>query len=216
MVLSSLIDSFAPLVDALSLDPQLTMKTGLRIVHFIGLALGVGAATVLDLMILRFLVKEKVTEENWRIFQFGSKIVNAGLVILWLTGLGFLAYYSAFDPGKLANEKIWAKLVIVSILTLNGVFIHAVALPLIQRRIGARLLSGLSWRRRSALLVAGSISAVSWYVPLALGALPQLNFAVPMITILMTYALILSLAIGTALLVGMAANRMATPAPALA
>ncbi len=181
------------LINTLSLDPVAAIRTGLRIVHFVGLALGLGAATVLDLMIFRFFLNGKVTSERWAIFDFGSKIVNAGLVLLWVTGFGFLAYYGAFEPIKFGNEKVWAKMLIVLILTINGLFIHAVILPKIKAQIGRSLLAGMSTRQKSVLLTSGAISATSWYVPLLLGALPQLNFVVPMTTILLAYALILAL-----------------------
>ncbi len=181
------------LINTLSLDPVAAIRTGLRIVHFIGLALGLGAATVLDLMIFRFFLNGKVTSERWAIFDFGSKIVNAGLLLLWITGFGFLAYYGAFEPIKFGNEKVWAKMLIVLILTINGLFIHAVILPKVKAQIGRSLLAGMSTRQKSVLLTSGAISATSWYVPLLLGALPQLNFVVPMTTILLAYALILAL-----------------------
>lgn len=38
-------------------DPAASTKTGLRFLHFIGLAVGLGGATLLDLMLLRFFVR---------------------------------------------------------------------------------------------------------------------------------------------------------------
>lgn len=186
------------LINTLSLDPVAALKTGLRIAHFVGLALGLGAATVLDLMILKFFLKGKVSKEQWAVFHFGSRIVNAGLVMLWITGLGFLLHYALFDPIKLGNDKVWAKMTIVLILTINGAFIHSVILPKVKAQIGRTLLDGMSVRQRSVLLVSGAISATSWYVPLMLGALPQLNFVVPMVTILLAYAVLLAAAIAVA------------------
>lgn len=183
------------LINTLSLDPVAALRTGLRIFHFIGLALGLGAATVLDLMIVRFFIKGKVTPEHWAVFHFGSKIVNWGLILLWVTGFGFLAYYGFFEPIKLGNEKVWAKMTIVAVLTINGAFIHAVILPKVKMQIGRSLMEGMSTRQRSTFLVSGAISATSWYVPLMLGALPQLNFVVPMTVILTAYGLLLAAAI---------------------
>ena len=182
-------------VHLLSADPVVTAKTGLRFVHFIGLALGLGAATLLDLMLVRFFVREKISSENLKIFHFFSRIVNIGLVVLWVTGIGFVLHYAFFDPVKLMNEKIWAKLAIVFVLSVNGIFIHAIVLPRIKAQVGKTLLAGMSRFQRSAFLISGAISATSWYVPVILGAFPQLNFAVPATTILMTYGLLLILAI---------------------
>lgn len=179
----------------LSADPVVTAKMGLRFVHFIGLALGLGAATLLDLMLVRFFVRGTISSESWKIVHFFSKIVNVGLLVLWVTGIGFVVHYAFFDPSKLMNEKIWAKLAIVLVLSVNGMFIHAIVLPRIRAQIGNTLLAGMSRFQRSAFLVSGAISATSWYVPVILGAFPQLNFSVPATTILVTYALLLVVAI---------------------
>jgi hypothetical protein len=162
--------------------------------HLMGLVLGVGAATLLDLFIVRFMMQNRVSSEYCGFVEFASRVVKAGLVVLWLTGLSFLLFYALFDPVKLTNQKIWAKIVIVCILTLNGVFIHRTVLPLIRDRVGRSLFDGLRPSQRSLLLATGAISAVSWYVPLLLGALPQLNF-LPALPILVAYAILLAIAI---------------------
>ncbi|CAN7762788.1 MULTISPECIES: hypothetical protein [unclassified Ensifer] len=183
------------LIHTLCQEPATTLKSALRIVHFLGLALGLGAATVLDLLILRFLLKGKISKEHLAVFQFGSSIVNAGLMILWASGIGFLIYYGIFDPAKLGNEKVWAKIAIVLILTINGMFIHSIILPKIKEQVGRSLMDGMTSTQRSAFLVSGAVSATSWYVPMMLGALPQLNFVVPMATVLLVYAALLAIAI---------------------
>jgi hypothetical protein len=82
----------------------------------------------------------------------------------------------------------------VCILTLNGAFIHRTVLPLIRNRLGRNLFDGLRPGQRSLLLATGAVSATSWYVPLILGAVPQLNF-LPALPILLAYVLLLSVAI---------------------
>jgi hypothetical protein len=44
------------------------LKGGIRIVHFIGLALGLGTATFLDLMMLRFMVLAKIRRSHAEAF----------------------------------------------------------------------------------------------------------------------------------------------------
>jgi hypothetical protein len=90
---------------------------------------------------------------------------------------------------------VWAKIGIVGVLTLNGYFIHALVLPLVRARVGYSLFEGLPVLHRSLLLIFGAVSVTSWYVPLLLGAVPQLNFVVPATTILMAYAVVLGAAI---------------------
>jgi len=182
------------LVDRLSADPVATLKSSLVAIHLLGLVLGVGAATLLDLFIVRFMVMNKVSHEYCGVVEFASKVVTVGLLILWVTGIGFLIHYAVFDPVKLTNQKVWAKIAIVCVLTLNGMFIHRTVLPLMRNRVGRGLFDGITPGQRSLLLATGAISATSWYVPLVLGALPQLNF-LPALPILMAYMLLLTAAI---------------------
>lgn len=181
-----------------SSDPAAWIRTGLRVVHFCGLVLGVGAATLLDLIIARFVLMRGISKEHIHVIDFSSRIVTVGLSLLWISGIGFLIYYGFFDPVKLQNPKIWAKIAIVAVLTINGILVHFFVLPRIRKQVGKRLLDGLSQFHCSLLLLAGTVSVISWYVPLILGAIPQLNFVVPAEAILVSYALLV-IAVNTVL-----------------
>ena len=174
---------------ALLSDPA-WIKTGLRVVHFCGLVLGVGAATLLDLIIARFILMRGISYEHVYVVDFSSKIVTIGLGLLWISGIGFLIHYGVFEPAKLQNPKIWAKIAIVAVLSVNGLLVHYFVLPHIRNQVGKRLLDGLSPFDCSLVLLAGTVSAISWYVPLILGAIPQLNFVVPAEVILSSYAVL--------------------------
>ena len=178
------------LLDRLIADPVASLKSILIVSHLIGLILGLGTATLLDIFILKFVLRQKISAEHCDIIYFFSKIVVFGLIILWASGLGFLVFYSYFDPIKLTNQKIWAKLIVVSVLTLNGLFIHRTVLPLIHGHIGRMLFDGLNSSQRFLLLTSGGISATSWYVPFVLGAFPQLNF-LPALPVVLVYVVIL-------------------------
>lgn len=187
--------SLSILLNAFCADFVLATRAMLRFVHFIGLALGLGGATVLDLILVRFFISDRITPEKWIVFRFVSTLVNVGLLLLWLSGLGFLLHYALFDPVKLTNDKIWAKLAIVWILSVNGLFIHGIVLPRIEQQIGRSLFSSMGEWQRQAFLASGAVSAVSWYVPVALGALVQFNFTVPASAILTFYAMMVAVAV---------------------
>lgn len=180
------------LLQLFATDPAGTMRTGLRFVHFIGLALGLGGATLLDLMLLRFFLCSRIGAETFDVFRFSTRVIEAGLLILWLSGIGFLLFYAAYDPAKLTNPKVHAKFAIVAVLTLNGIVIHRHILPAIRGQIGKTLFEGLSPLRRGAFVVSGAVSAVSWYLPVALGVFSQLNHTVPALTILLVYLLLIA------------------------
>lgn len=179
------------IITALSTDPEQMTRSILRIFHFLGLSLGLGAATLLDLMILRFFLGRVMTEQNLELFVFFADLVAVGLKLLWVTGLGFLIFYWFNDPVKLGNEKVWAKIVIVSILTINGVFVHRTIIPFMRGQIGRSMLEGVSLGRQMVFVTAGMVSFVSWYGPLVIANIPHLNFKVPMLQILEVYGLVL-------------------------
>lgn len=157
----------------------------------------------MDLIMIRFLVRGRITREHTDLIHFSSHLVTAGLVLLWVSGLSFLAYYSAYTPDALANPKVYAKMAIVAVLTLNGLLIHKFVLPLVDKNVGQRLFDGVSTHQKMWMLSAGAISATSWYVPLALGALREFNFVMPASTILMGYGALLLTAVLGAQVVGM-------------
>lgn len=158
-------------------DPTF-FKGGIRIVHFIGLALGLGTATFLDLMIMRFMLRNKIRRSHAEAFEFGTKVVTAGLVMLWISGLGFLVYYWGFDPEKLSNPKIWAKLCIVGVLTANAVYLHKLVLPIVQLQVSKTLFGGLTLGQRLQMVIGGTTSVTAWYVPVALATIPQFNHSI--------------------------------------
>ncbi|MBY6055562.1 hypothetical protein [Leisingera daeponensis] len=194
-------------------DPAESARTGLRFLHFIGLAAGLGSATLLDLLLLRFFLRGEVTAERVAVFEFASKVVDAGLKLLWLTGFGFLLHYALADPVKLENPKVHAKLLVVAVLTLNGLFIHAVVLPHLRRQTGRPLFQGMGAGQRTLFAASGAVSAVSWYMPVALGAFPQLNFTLPAAQILTGYLLLIAaMTAVTAAVAGVLGRRSAAQA----
>ncbi|EIM25013.1 hypothetical protein [Microvirga lotononidis] len=184
------------LFDRMMLDPVATLKSSLIIGHLIGLVFGLGTATLLDIFIFKFVLPRRVSKDHYEVIHLFSKIVASGLLLLWVTGLGFLAFYSYFDPDKLSNQKVWAKLVVVGVLTLNGLFIHRAVLPLIHDHIGRPLFDGLSPGQRFLLLTSGAVSGTSWYVPFVLGAFPQFNF-LPALPLVLSYVFVLAATIVT-------------------
>lgn len=169
-------------------------KTGLIIGHLIGLMLGFGVAVFLDLYLLRYLFHRTITPEVVQTARFGSKIVNFGLILLWATGLGFLWHYQLVSPEKLGNPKIWAKLSIVVLLTLNGIAIHLIILPKLKTKIGSSLLSNESKAIRYGLLFSGAVSGVSWTMAMGLGAIKEINNIVNASTLLAIYVALLTVA----------------------
>jgi hypothetical protein len=184
-------------ITLLAAEPSSLIKSAIKVAHLVGIVLGLGAATVLDIVILRFLVLGKIKDEHANLVEFMSKIVTVGLCVLWASGLCYLMHYAIFNPESLGNQKIWAKIAIIAVLTINGYFIHHNVLPLVRKQVGGSLFGGLARGDCALMVIFGTVSATSWYVPLILGAMPQLNVGVPASAVLAAYSLLLLLGIAS-------------------
>ncbi|KQP29677.1 hypothetical protein ASF49_16085 [Methylobacterium sp. Leaf104] len=155
--------------------PPVRLLTPLIGLHLVGLCFGLGGATMLDFWILRWMREGAMPAEMERSFHFISKVVTMGIALLWISGLGFLGLYAIEAPEKLANPKLWAKVVVVAVLTVNGLLIHALVLPSVLRDVRRPMLDGVSRLAAGIFLVSGAVSGVSWYFAFALGLLREFN-----------------------------------------
>lgn len=168
------------------------LRTPLLIVHCLGFALGLGGATILDLMLLRSLRRRLGPAEIMSV-DLISGVVAAGLAILVASGLGFIALYAWTSPFMLANPKLWAKAAVVGVLAANGAYIHARVLPAVRRQAGRTLFEDVPARVRVSMLTAAAVSCVSWHFSFLLGLVRELNFATPAGTFLAAYGALLAL-----------------------
>ncbi|WP_287745049.1 hypothetical protein [Methylobacterium sp.] len=155
--------------------PPIRLLTVLIGLHLLGLCFGLGGATMLYFWILRWLRWGALPVEIRRIFLFVSKVVSVGLGLLWLSGLGFLAIYAVESPEKFDNPKLWAKMVVVLVLTINGLVVHGLMLSSVLRDVDRPLLGEVSRLRSGIVLISGAVSGVSWYTAFALGLMRELN-----------------------------------------
>lgn len=169
-----------------------TLKTVLIAGHLVGLAFGVGGALTLDIIAFRYFYLDRITAEKLIIFHFIARLVTFGLIILWLTGLAFLWLYWQHQPELLGNQKVWAKLVIVAVLTVNGYFLHHRVFPILDRNLGRQMFHRVTVDEKAMMFSLSSISIISWGFPLVLGVARSLNFTTGMENILAFYFLMLS------------------------
>lgn len=162
------------------------LKSLITFVHLAGLAIGVGGAWILDAFIIKHLNKN-MSKDKYYMIEFISKFVLGGLLLLWFSGLAFIGYYYLYTPEFLLNQKVWGKLFIVIVLSLNGIFIHKIILPKIKNSIGTSLLNSLGNSEIKIVSMIGVVSFISWLFPIILGVTQTLNFAVPATYIISFY-----------------------------
>lgn len=127
--------------------------------HILGTVLGLGGATIADILFFRFLRDYKITAKECDVLHLLKGIILSALGLIILSGIGLfftdMARYSSSGP-------FLTKMLIVGIITINGIALHVVVAPhflrLNLKRYHARY---QHWRRLAFTL--GGISVCSWY-----------------------------------------------------
>lgn len=166
---------------------MIQLLTIVKIAHLIGLIMGLGGATLLDLTIFRYGVLSPISAYTIHQMKMLSNIVTAGLATLWATGIGLIVIGMASKPEYITNPKLWAKVMIVALLTANGALIHARVMPYVERSINKNLFEHISNRHAALLTGVGAISFCSWFAPFILGKASELNYTTPMLPIFGAY-----------------------------
>lgn len=170
-----------------------TIKPLLLILHLIGMAVGLGAATIADLLFFRFLRDFKISEFEADALQFMAQIIWVFLGLAVLSGFGlYLSEASALN--NVASFLV--KAIAVVVIIVNGFVLNFYASPrLIEISFGQTHphQPGELHHFRKLAFALGGISLVSWYTAMILGSLgaPLYTFS----QLLAFYLLLLGLGI---------------------
>jgi hypothetical protein len=162
-----------------------------KLVHLVGLIMGLGGAMLADYTTLTRGVIRPVSSFTIHHMHFLSRIVAAGLVLLWISGIAIVWLNTQANPQYVTNQKLWAKVIVVAILTLNGFYIHKTILPSLKKAVGRRLFDEVARRDVAIMTLCGSFSFVSWTVPFVLAKASTLNYVTPVHSILLVYGVLL-------------------------
>lgn len=170
------------------------LYTWVKTVHLVALAVAFGGAIAADLFFLSRAVFRPIESSTVNVGHFLGEVVAAGLVVLWFTGILLIATAYSSNPAFITNEKLWVKVFIVAVLTINAFVIHNIVLPTVAEQEGHRLFDYMPLGKRILLAVAGATSTVSWLFPTLLGTAKELNYKVPAYQLLSCYYVALMLA----------------------
>ena len=170
--------------------------------HTFSFIVGVGGSTIVYGYFLLKLRDQCIDLARARFIERISALIGAALLVLWLSGAGLVYHKYVSDPDIIYNAKIQAKVAIVAILTLNGIFIHLKIFPIIRQSLGTNLFNFISARERMLLLTGGGISCVSWYLPFALGWMKQIDQVISLEILMVMYLCLLLGAVGMAHILG--------------
>ncbi len=143
--------------------------------HILAVAWGLGAALLADYVVLTKIMFVNVTPSAARRLIDLSRAVSTGLVFLWLSGVLLVTNNTIYFSESLLNQKLLAKVIIVTVLTLNAFFLHNLVLPLMKRRVGQSLFETTITPIMLTTTLSGALSAVSWFAAVFLGIARELN-----------------------------------------
>ncbi len=138
------------------------------IFHVIGAVLGVGGVTVNDLALLRAIGDGDLGVGYQKSASAYSLLIRLG----WLLLAGSATYLALTNDWVLRSPRMLLKLGLFVILTINGLVMGGVLIPMLHR------LRREDWQHRSTALqrfvtagiLPGAISVTCWYSTLILGA----------------------------------------------
>lgn len=169
----------------------------LPLFHVLSLIFGLGGATFSDLLLFHFLKDLKVSEKEAEIMKFMGRVVFIGLGFAAVSGA---LLYSTDPETYQVSAKFQAKMVIVGVVTLNGIALHTYMLPrLLHVVFGDEPQSRESLAIRRRAFVFGAVSVVSWYSAFFLGFVKSTVFSAQQI--LVGYLLLVLTAIAGSLAV---------------
>jgi uncharacterized membrane protein len=148
------------------------MKTVLIYFHLLSLASAIGSMLIAEHLI--FFRRRELSRDSYDTVIFASRTVTVSLLLLWLTGTGLVIVGYLGDPQYIENQKIWAKVSIVLLMSINGIYIHRRLLP----RFAELALGGVFIRtaaESARMRFAFAASLAGWLITAFYGAAKFLN-----------------------------------------
>lgn len=143
--------------------------------HFLGIALGMGGATVTDILFFNFLRDFKISKKEADVMRVLSYVIVGGLVLLFLSGA---ALYIPETDRLNASPAFLSKMMVIMVITFNGILMHHYVAPdmvhLAFSRAGHPGTKEALRKKRKLAFALGAISFTSWYYVFFLAMLKRM------------------------------------------
>lgn len=171
------------------------LKTIVVYVHLLATCIAVGSVLLTDHRLWRWRSRKLDAGMLTQVAET-QHIVTLTLTALWISGalLISLGYWNE-GAHYLLNPKLWAKVSVVSLLTLNGILLHHIGFPLLQKAAFAVLPRADQIR----LGLLGAVSSTGWLFAAFLGVARPWNHILPYHQVMAAFAGVLLLAALTAI-----------------
>ena len=118
-----------------------------------------------------------------------SRAACAGLVLTTITGTLLLATNAVEAPASIADQKLWAKLFIVAVLTFNALLLHGIVRPMVKSRIDRPPFGTVFNRFPITSIFVGAVSTTSCLFGAYLGVAWKLNAEIDVTTVITSYVI---------------------------
>ncbi|MDP3964186.1 MAG: hypothetical protein Q8Q20_00815 [bacterium] len=149
----------------------MTFQAFLVVLHIAGVVLGVGAATISDILFLRVMRRQQLSVDELQIMKILGRVIWTGLALLFASGFGILISMGINNADLLSHApaKVLVKLCITVIVFLNGLALHWYIHPLLEK-LSQQFDTGILFSRKGLMFTSGGLSIASWWTALILGA----------------------------------------------
>lgn len=173
------------------------------VVHLLGVALGLGAATVADVLFVKSLKDEKITDTEKGLLDGASLVIWIGIGIMLLSGgVMFWLNWNVLSQ----QARMLAHVSIAAVIIANGLYLNFSVAPKLahwsQEKEGDKKFVPEYRKIRKLGFVSGAVSFTSWWMTLALGfgrrfLFPPLSYAelMGMYVLLVIVAVLLTFAV---------------------
>ncbi len=158
------------------------MITAIQYLHLLAAAISVGAIVFVDIIFVR---KTRKIRRYIDLVKMCSKTIIVCLCLLWLTG-GLMI---ALEPALLDNQKVWGKVLVVFVVTVNGFAIEKLVIPYISD--ANNNYNKVSLERLLALFSV-TLSLVGWLMALFLGMAEFPNNSVAFTDIMIVFVKVIT------------------------
>lgn len=164
--------------------------------HIMGVAVGMGGATITDLLFFNFLRDFTISKKESEVMNMLSNVIMVALGILWVSGVAL--FFS--DPAAFgASPAFLVKMTILAVLTVNGILMHKFIAPhmvdfsFLRHPIHAR---HVMHTMRALAFAMGAVSFTSWYSVFFIAMLKSyVPAGTSYVHLLLAYAFIASFAV---------------------
>lgn len=165
-------------------------RMGVVYLHLLACCVAIGLVLTSDIAMVGKLVKGQSLDKHDNAHMHSlQKTVVLALVLLWVSGAVIIGVdYLEKGAGYFANPKLQAKLMIVLLLSYNGLVLHRFVLPALEK---AGSLLDLPFSARMLALFSGSLSAVSWLYAAMLGVGRPLAWKYSLVELLAAYPVLI-------------------------